>query len=75
LRRGIAPRKSAASSGRDCLAGDRRAIVLPTAVYATDKDFTDGVLHSQAILKRAAQAVEEVGLVLANRPAERIAAE
>jgi FMN reductase len=57
------------------LFGFFEAFTLPTAVYATDKDFTDGVLRSDAILKRAAQAVNEVGLVLANRPVARIAAE
>lgn len=57
------------------LFGFFEAFTLPTAVYVTEKDFTDGVLHSQAILKRAAQAVEEVGFVLASRPAARIAAE
>ncbi|MEI9425448.1 FMN reductase [Mesorhizobium sp. Cs1299R1N1] len=49
------------------LFGFFEAFALPTAVYATDKDFTDGVLRSEAILKRAAQAVDEVGFVLANR--------
>ena len=57
------------------LFGFFEAFALPTAVYATDKDFTDGVLRSEAILKRAAQAVDEVGFVLANRSAGRIAAE
>ncbi|MFB9979101.1 FMN reductase [Mesorhizobium kowhaii] len=57
------------------LFGFFEAFTLPTAVYATDKDFIDGVLRSDAILKRAAQAVDEVGFVLANRSAGRIAAE
>ena len=57
------------------LFGFFEAFTLPTAVYATDRDFADGVLHSEAILKRAAQAVDEVGLVLANRLGARIAAE
>ncbi|RVA00610.1 FMN reductase, partial [Mesorhizobium sp. M7A.F.Ca.CA.002.05.1.1] len=57
------------------LFGFFEAFALPTAVYATDKDFTDGVLRSEAILKRVAQAVDEVGFVLANRSAGRIAAE
>ena len=57
------------------LFGFFEALALPTAVYATDKDFTDGVLHSDAILKRVAQAVDGIGAVLANRPAHRLAAE
>ncbi len=52
-----------------------RAFTLPTAVYATEKDFTDGVLHSQAILKRAAQAVERGRPRAGQPPAARIAAE
>ena len=57
------------------LFGFFEAFALPTAVYVTDKDFTEGVLRSEAILKRAAQAVDEVGFVLANRSAGRVAAE
>jgi FMN reductase len=57
------------------LFGFFEALALPTAVYATDKDFADGVLHSDAILKRVAQAVDGIGVVLANRPAHRLAAE
>ena len=57
------------------LFGFFEAFALPTAVYATDKDFIEGVLRSEAILKRAAQAVDEVGFVLANRSAGRVAAE
>ncbi|ESY65083.1 hypothetical protein X742_23940 [Mesorhizobium sp. LNHC232B00] len=33
------------------------------------------MLRSEAILKRAAQAVDEIGFVLANRSAGRVAAE
>ncbi|RWB24826.1 NAD(P)H-dependent oxidoreductase, partial [Mesorhizobium sp.] len=43
------------------------ALVLPTAVYATDKDFRDGVLASEAIRKRGEQSIEEAGLALASR--------
>ena len=57
------------------LFGFFEAFALPTAVYATDKDFTDGVLRSEPILKRVAQAVDEVGLVLGNRSGARVAAE
>ncbi|TGP55049.1 FMN reductase [bacterium M00.F.Ca.ET.230.01.1.1] len=58
------------------LFGFFEALALPTAVYATDKDFTDGVLVSEAIRKRAAQAVEEAGYALLRRTASRqVAAE
>ncbi|WP_254024494.1 FMN reductase [Mesorhizobium ventifaucium] len=43
------------------------ALVLPTAIYATDKDFLDGVLASEAIRKRGEQSIEEAGLALASR--------
>jgi FMN reductase len=58
------------------LFGFFEAFALPTAVYATDKDFVDGVLVSEAIRKRAAQAVDEVGYALSRRSAaQRLAAE
>lgn len=57
------------------LFGFFEALTLPTAVYATDKDFVDGVLRSEAILDRARQAVAEVGSVLSTRHGSRIAAE
>ena len=58
------------------LFGFFEALALPTAVYATDKDFADGVLVSDAIRKRAAQAVEEAGYALLRRAGgQRIAAE
>ncbi|TIV61866.1 FMN reductase [Mesorhizobium sp.] len=57
------------------LFGFFEAFALPTAVYATDKDFTDGVLRSELILKRAAQAVDDVAVLLANRSGIRLAAE
>ncbi|TIQ79891.1 FMN reductase [Mesorhizobium sp.] len=43
------------------------ALVLPTAIYATDKDFLDGALASEAIRKRGEQSIEEAGLALASR--------
>ena len=40
------------------------ALVLPTAVYATDKDFLDGALVSEAIRKRSEQAIKDAGSLL-----------
>jgi FMN reductase len=58
------------------LFGFFEALALPTAVYATDKDFADGVLISDAIRKRIAQAVDEVGYAPSRRSAgQRVAAE
>lgn len=57
------------------LFGFFEAFALPTAVYATDKDFADGVLVSDAIRKRAAQAVQDAGLALAGRLQPPLAAE
>lgn len=57
------------------LFGFFEAFALPTAVYATDKDFADGVLVSDAIRRRAAQAVEEAGLAITARTPPGIAAE
>ncbi|OBQ81569.1 MULTISPECIES: FMN reductase [unclassified Mesorhizobium] len=54
------------------LFGFFEAFALPTAVYATDKDFTDGVLRSELILKRAAQAVDETAVLLATKSGLRI---
>ncbi|MGX5847452.1 FMN reductase [Mesorhizobium sp. PL10] len=56
------------------LFGFFEALTLPTGVYATDKDFSDGVLRAETILKRVEQVVGEVGLVLANRAAAGVAA-
>ena len=56
------------------LFGFFEALTLPTGVYATDKDFSDGVLKAEPILKRVEQVVGEVGLVLANRSAAGVAA-
>jgi FMN reductase len=41
------------------LFGFFEALTMPTAIYATDKDFADGVLVSEAIRARARQAVDE----------------
>ena len=50
------------------------ALTLPTAVYASEKDFTDGVLVSQTIRARAEQALNEVGIVLGGYAPARISA-
>lgn len=57
------------------LFGFFEAFTLPTAVYATDKDFTDGMLSSEPISKRAAQAVDEAGILVSGRSGARLAAE
>ena len=43
------------------------ALVLPTAVYATERDFRDGVLEAEPIRKRGVQAIEEAAFALASR--------
>lgn len=43
------------------------ALVLPTAVYATDKDFLDGVLASEVIRKRGEQAIDDASSLLISR--------
>ena len=45
------------------------ALVLPVAVYATDKDFADGALASEAVRKKAEQAIADASAVLAARRA------
>jgi len=57
------------------LFGFFEAFALPTAIYATDRDFADGVLRSESILKRAAQAVAEAGVLVSGRSGARLAAE
>ena len=42
------------------LFGFFEALTMPTAIYASDKDFADGILVSEAIHARARQAVAEV---------------
>lgn len=53
------------------LFGFFEAFTMPTAVYASDKDFADGVLVSDTILARAEQAVNEA-LRAAGKEAERV---
>jgi FMN reductase len=57
------------------LFGFFEAFALPTAVYAVDRDFVDGILTSEPILNRLAKAVSEAGMVLSNATRSRIAAE
>jgi FMN reductase len=57
------------------LFGFFEAFALPTAVYASDKDFVDGVLASEAIRNRVGLAVDDVGSALFGRQRARIAAE
>lgn len=57
------------------LFGFFEAFALPTAVYATEKDFADSRPSSEPLLKRASQAAREVELALALRPVSAIAAE
>jgi len=57
------------------LFGFFEALTLPTAIYATDRDFADGVLVSETIRQRAAQAVDELGLFLPAGAGARVAAE
>jgi len=46
------------------LLGFFQAATLPTAVYACDRDFEDGVLKSSAIQQRVAQVADEAAIVL-----------
>ncbi len=46
------------------LFGFFEALTMPTAIYASDKDFADGALVSEAIHARARQAVAEVARVV-----------
>ncbi len=59
------------------LFGFFEAHALPTAVYAADADFADGRIVSEAILQRAAQAVEDAArfLLAPGTTTGRIAAE
>ncbi|TKT76160.1 FMN reductase [Aquamicrobium sp. LC103] len=57
------------------LFGFFEALALPTAVYASDRDFSEGVLVSETIQARASQAVAEAGYALSGRAQPRIAAE
>lgn len=57
------------------LFGFFEAQTLPTGIYATDKDFTDGVLRAEPILRRVDQVIGEVGIVLGRPSNLRLAAE
>jgi FMN reductase len=50
------------------LFGFFRALSLPTAVYATEADFSDGVLTNPAILQRIDRAADEVAELVAGGP-------
>lgn len=56
------------------LFGFFEALALPTAIYASDRDFTDGVLASEVIRARTAQVVREAGIALGLSQQARIAA-
>jgi FMN reductase len=56
------------------LFGFFEAFTLPTAVYASDKDFSDGVLVSEAIRKRVGLALDDVDNALARQASVRLAA-
>jgi FMN reductase len=43
------------------------ALVLPVAIYATDRDFVDGQLASEAVRTKAGQAIADASAVLAGR--------
>lgn len=50
------------------LFGFFEALTMPTAIYASDKDFVDGTLASGAILDRARQAVNEAARAVGADP-------
>ena len=56
------------------LFGFFEALTMPTAIYASDKDFADGVLVSEAIRARAQQAVAEACRVVGGRDSVSLAA-
>lgn len=49
------------------LFGFFEALTVPTAIYASDRDFADGALVSEAIRARAQQAVAEASAVVQAR--------
>lgn len=57
------------------LFGFFEALTLPTAVYATDRDFLDGSLASEAVIARADKAIEEAARALDLSAPARAAAE
>ncbi|MET2832220.1 FMN reductase [Mesorhizobium shangrilense] len=56
------------------LFGFFEALTMPTAIYASDKDFADGILVSEAIHARAQQAVAEVSRIVGAARAVSLAA-
>ena len=56
------------------LFGFFEALTLPTAIYASDKDFLDGVLTSEAIRLRSHQAVNEARRILGHAAKADLAA-
>ncbi|NRP72889.1 FMN reductase (NADPH) [Ensifer psoraleae] len=56
------------------LFGFFEALAMPTAIYASDKDFADGVLFSEAIHARVGQAVDEATRAVARSDWRSIAA-
>lgn len=51
------------------LFGFFEALAAPTAIYATDRDFADGTLVSEAIRARTLQAIDQIGSILEGRHA------
>lgn len=56
------------------LFGFFEALTIPTAIYASDRDFADGVIVSEAIRTRAQQAVDEACRVVQARASVSLAA-
>ncbi|MCA1441415.1 FMN reductase [Ensifer sp. IC4062] len=56
------------------LFGFFEALAMPTAIYASDRDFADGALISEAIHARVGQAVDEATRVLGHSDRRSIAA-
>lgn len=56
------------------LFGFFEALTIPTAIYASDRDFADGVIVSEAIRSRAQQAVDEACRVVQARTSVSLAA-
>lgn len=57
------------------LFGFFEALSVPTAVYASDRDFADGVVASLSVLQRIEQAVGQAATALKARPVFSLAAE
>lgn len=56
------------------LFGFFEALTVPTAVYASDKDFADGVLISESIRARTQQAIAEACRLVGGRSSVSLAA-